>query len=129
MWAAGDAFLYIFIACLFMVPTVFLIWITARFEAFYTAYSKFLLGFSLSAPVCLGVLYLGENRVGESIFTLCSYRLMWLPFILVGMGISRLVARFDRAKRFASYALLIEGLTLVIAVALLIHAWGGPKNR
>jgi hypothetical protein len=127
MWAAGDAFLYIFIACLFMVPTVFLIWITARFEAFYTAYSKFLLGLSLSAPVCLSVLLLGENRVGESLMNLCSYRLMWLPFILVGMAISRMVARFDRAKRFASYALLIEGLTLVIAVALVIHAWGGPK--
>jgi hypothetical protein len=39
------------------------------------------------------------------------------------------VARFDRAKRFASCALLIEGLTLVIAVALVIHAWGGPKNH
>ena len=129
MWAGGDAFLYIFIAGLFMVPTVFLIWVTARFEAFYTAYSKFLLGLSLSAPICLGVLFLGENHVGQSLFTLCLYRLIWLPFILVGMGISRLVARFDRAKRFASYALLIEGLTLVIAVALLIHAWGGPNNR
>jgi len=129
MWAAGDAFLYIFIAGLFMIPTVFLIWITARYEAFYTAYSKFLLGFSLSAPVCLGVLYLGENHVGESIVNLCFCRLISMPFILGGMGISRLVARFDRAKRFASYALLIEGLTLVIAVALLIHAAGGAKSR
>jgi hypothetical protein len=129
MWAAGDAFLYIFIAGLFMVPTVFLIWITARYEAFYTAYSKFLLGFSLSAPVCLGVLYLGENHVGESLINLCFCRLISMPFILGGMGISRLVARFDRAKRFASYALLIEGLTLVVAVALLIHAAGGAKSR
>jgi len=63
MWAAGDAFLVIFIACLFMVPTASLIWVTARFEAFYTAYSKFLLGLSLSAPICLSVLYLGENRM------------------------------------------------------------------
>jgi hypothetical protein len=124
MWAAGDAFLYIFIACLFMIPTAFLIWVTARFEAFYTAYSKFLLGLSLSAPVCLSVFFLGENHVGQSLITLCLYRLMCLPLILVGMGISRLVARFDRAKRFASCALLIEGLTLAIAVALVIHAWG-----
>jgi len=129
MWAAGDALLYVFIACLFMVPTVFLIWVTAKFEAFYTAYSKFLLGLSLSAPVCLSVFLLGENRVGERLINLSLYRLMWLPFILVGMGISRLVARFDRAKKFASYALLVEGLTLVIAVALLIHAWNGPPNR
>jgi len=54
---------------------------------------------------------------------------MWSPFILVGIGVSRLVARFDRAKRLLSYALLIEGLTLAIAVALLIHALGGPKNH
>jgi hypothetical protein len=129
MWAAGDAFLLIFIACLFMVPTVFLIWVAARFEAFYTAYSKFLLGLSLSAPVCLSVLFLGENRVGQSLINLCLYRLMWLPFILLGMGISRLVARFDRAKRFASYALLIEGLTLAIAAALVIHSWGGSRSH
>jgi hypothetical protein len=128
MWAAGDAFLYIFIACLFMVPIVFLIWITARFEAFYTAYSRFLLGLSLSAPVCLTVLYLGENHVGQSLINLCWYRLMWLPFVLVAMGISRMMARFDRAKRFTSYALLIEGLTLAIGVALVVHAWGGRKQ-
>jgi hypothetical protein len=129
MWAAGDAMLWIFIAGLFMVPTAFLIWVTAKYEAFYTAYSKFLVGLSLSAPVCLGVFYLGENRVGDSLFNLCTYRLVWLPFILAGMGISRLVARFDRAKRFASYALLIEGSTLVAAVALIIHAWVGSRNR
>jgi hypothetical protein len=45
------------------------------------------------------------------------------------MGISRLVARFDRAKRFASYAILIEGLTLAIAVALVIHSWGGSRSH
>lgn len=129
MWAAGDAMLYIFIACLFMMPTALLIWVTARFEAFYTAYSKSLLGLSLSAPVCLSVFFLGENHVGESLASLCLFRLMLLPFVLVGMGISRMAARFDRAKRFASYALLIEGLTLAIAVVLVIHAWGGPKNR
>jgi hypothetical protein len=129
MWAAGDLLLYIFIACLFMVPTLYLIWVTAKFEAFYTAYSKFLFVFSLSAPICLSVIDLGEKHVGQSLIGICLYRLMWSPFILVGMGISRLVARFDRAKRFASFALLIEGLTLGIAVALVIHAWGGPRNR
>jgi len=129
MWAAGDLFLDIFIAFLFMVPTVFLILVTAKFEAFYTAYSEFLLGFSLSAPVCLGVFLLGENRVGESLINLCLYRLIWVPFVLMGMGVSRLAARFDRAKRFVSYALLTEGLTLAIAVAMFIHAWGRPTNH
>jgi hypothetical protein len=128
MWAAGDAMLYIFIVCLFMVPTAFLILVTAKFEAFYTAYSKFLLGLSLSAPVCLSVLYLGKNHVGEVLINLCFSRLLCIPFVLVGIGISWLAARFDRAKRFVSYALLTEGLTFAIAVALLIHAWSGPKN-
>ena len=82
MWAAGDALLYIFIACLFMVPTVFLIWVTARLEAIYTAYSKFLLGLSLIAPVCLSVFLLGENHVGQSLITLSLYRLMWSPLFL-----------------------------------------------
>jgi hypothetical protein len=128
MWAAGDAMLYIFLACLFMIPTAFLIWVTAKFEAFYTAYSKFLLGISLCAPICLIVLYFGKNRVGETLINLCFCMLISSPFILLGMGVSRLVARFDRAKRFASYALLIEGLTVTIAVALLIHALVAPKN-
>jgi hypothetical protein len=128
MWAAGDLILDIFIACLFMVPTAFLIWFTARFEAFYTLYSKFLLGLSLSAPVCLSMLFLGEKRVGESLINFCLYRLVWSPLILAGMGISRLVARFDRAKRFASYAVLIEVLTLGIAVALFLHEAGARRH-
>jgi hypothetical protein len=127
MWAVGDAFLAIFIAGLFMVPTALLILLTARYEALYTAYSKFLVGLSLTAPICLVLVYLGENRVGQNIFNISFFRLIGLPLILVGMGISRLAARFDRAKLFASYALLIEGLTLVVAVALLIHAMVGPK--
>jgi len=123
MWAAGDLMLQIFIGCLFMIPTVILIWATAPFEAFYTAYSKFLLGLSLTLPISLSVLYLGGSHVGESLINLSLYRFFVSPFILVGMGISRLVARFDRAKRFASYALLIEVLTLGLSVALLIYRW------
>jgi hypothetical protein len=129
MWAAGDAFLQIFIACLFMIPTAFLVWVIAKFESLYKAYSQLLLGLSLSAPVCLSVLTLGENYIAQSVSIFCLYRLLWSPLILVGIGVSRLVARFDRAKRLVSYAFLIEGLTLAIAVALVIHAWGGPKNR
>ena len=124
MWAAGDALLLIFIVCLFMIPTVFLIWVIARFESVYAAYSQFLLGLSLSAPVCLSVFLLGESQVVQSLGSLCLYRLLGSPFILVGMGISRLVARVDRAKRLVSYTLLIEGLTIVAALALFIHAMG-----
>jgi len=121
MYAFGDVILCIFIACLFMIPTVFLIWVMARVEGFYTAYSQLLVGISLSAPVCLTLFYFGKNHVGDNLRLACLCRLMGSPFILVGIVVSRLVARFDRAKKLVSYALLIEGLTLGVAIALLIH--------
>ena len=129
MWAAGDAFLWIFIACLFMVPTVFLVWVIAKSEPIYKTYSQLLLGLSLSAPVSLALFTLGQNYLAQSVGVLCLFRLVWSPFILLGIGVSRLVTRFDRAKKFVSYALLVEGLTLAAAVVLLIHAWVGPRNH
>jgi hypothetical protein len=129
MWAAGDLFLYIFIVCLLMIPTVFLVWVIAKFEFIYKTYSQLLLGLSLSAPVSLGLLTVGQNYVGQSVGGFCLLRLVWSPFILLGIGASRLVARFDRGKKLVSYALLIEGLTLATAVALYIHSWGGPRNH
>ena len=129
MWAAGDAMLWIFIICLFIVPTVFLVWIIAKFEAIYKTYSQLLLGFSLSAPVCLSALYFGESYLTDGVKNLCVDRLFWSPVLLLGIGVSRLVARFGRAKRLVSYALLIEGLTFATAIALFIHASGGPRSR
>jgi len=126
MAAAGDTLLHLFIGGLFLMPTVFLIVIMAKFEVLYTAYSRFLFGLSLSAPVCLSVVLFGENYVAESLSWICWFRMLESPIVLVGMGISRFAARFDRAKRLASYALLIEGLTLALpitffAVAVFIH--------
>ncbi|MGC1685220.1 MAG: hypothetical protein WA734_06340 [Candidatus Acidiferrales bacterium] len=129
MWAAGDAMLAIFIAGLFSIPSGFLIWVTARFESFYKSYSQFLLVLSLSAPICLSVLALGNGHVAESVTNLSLERLFCSPFVLLGIGVSRLVARFDRSKRLLSYALLIEGLTFALAIALVIHAWGAHQNR
>jgi hypothetical protein len=122
MWAAGDAFLWIFIVCLFMIPTAFLIWVLSKYEVIYGAYSQFLLVVALSAPVCLAVFSLGDTRAIESLASVCLIRLLGSPFIFTGIGISRLVARFDRAKRWLSYALLIEGLTMAGAVGLLVRA-------
>ena len=120
MAAFGNTLLYLFIGCLFLIPTAFLIWTIAKFEALYTAYSRFLFGLSLSAPVCLSVLLFGGNYVAQSLSWLCLYRVLESPIVLVGMGISRFAARFDRAKRLASYALLVEGLTVALAVAAFI---------
>jgi hypothetical protein len=129
MWAAGDAFLWIFIACLFIVPTVLLVWVIAKSESIYKTYSQLLLGLSLSAPVSLALFTLGQNYLAQSVGVLCLFRLVCSPFILLGVGVSRLVARFDRAKRLISYALLVEGLTLATAVVLLIHASSAPYSR
>jgi hypothetical protein len=117
MAAFGDTILYLFICCLFLVPTAFLVWIIARSEVLYTAYSRFLFGLSLSGPVCLSVVFFGENYVAPSLSWLCFFRILGSPIVLVGMGVSRFTARFDRAKRLASYALLVEGLTIALSVA------------
>jgi hypothetical protein len=122
MAAAGDTILHLFIGCLFLIPTAFLIWIIGKSEALYTAYSRFLFGLSLSAPVCMIVVLFGENYVAQSLSWLCFFRVEESPIVLVGMGISRFAARFARAKRLASYALLIEGLTLALPVAAFIVA-------
>jgi hypothetical protein len=129
MYAFGDFVLAIFIVCLLAIPTVFLIWVAAKFEAFYETYSQVLLSLSLSAPVCLGVVALGESALVQSMRVYCFLRLFWSPLILVGMGVSRLAARFERAKKLVSYALLVEGVTLAASVALLIHAWVGSNGH
>ena len=121
MYAFGDLLLGVFIICLFMIPTVFLVWVMARSEAAYTTYSQLLLGFGLSAPVCLGLFVFGKNHVSDNLLVVCLCRLVTSPLVVVGMGVSRFVARFDRAKKLTLYALLVEGLSLGVAVVLLIR--------
>jgi hypothetical protein len=122
MAAAGDALLHLFIGCLFLMPTAFLVWIIAESEVLYTAYARFLFGLSLSAPICLSVVLFGDKYVAQSLSWVCWFRILESPIVLVGMGISRFAARFDRAKRLASYALLVEGLTLALPVVAFIIA-------
>jgi hypothetical protein len=128
MWAFGDAILWIFLACLFMVPTAFLVWVMSKSESVYRTYSRFLLGLSLSAPVSLALFALGRKYFSQDVSNFCLVRLGLSPFILLGIGVSWLVARFDRAKRLVWYALLVEGFTFASAMALFIHSWGGPRH-
>src|SRR5712691_10163462 len=120
--AFGNTILHLFLGCLFLIPTASLIWIIAKSEALYTAYSRFLFGLSLSAPICMSVLLFGEKYVALSLSWLCLFRMLESPIVLVGMGISRFAARFDRSKRLVSYALLVEGLTLGLSVAAFVGA-------
>jgi hypothetical protein len=122
MFAAGDTMLHIFMGCLFLVPTAFLIRIMARSEALYSAYSRFLLGLSLSAPVCFAVALFADKYVPQSLSWFCSFRVEESPIIFLGIGISRVAARFDRARRLASYALLVEGLSLCLPIAAFVVA-------
>jgi len=115
MFAGGDMLLEIFIAFLFMIPTFFLIRIGAHFETPYTAWSKLLLTLGLSAPLCLVLVFLGAAP--GTLTALCLERLLWSPFVLLMILISRFSARFDRAKRVISYALLSEGLTFCGSIA------------
>jgi len=69
MWAAGDALLYIFIACLFMVPNHFVV-VIARFEAFYKAYSQLLVAQPECTTLCKCI-HFGENHVVQTLNILC----------------------------------------------------------
>ena len=118
MYAAGDLFLEMFIFCMLLVPTFLLAWVIRNSEELYTGYAKILVGLSLTAPICLGVLSIpavgqGPMVVGEILMS----RLVGSPFVIAGLAFSRLLARFDRAKRLTFYALMIEILTLVFMVA------------
>jgi hypothetical protein len=120
MWAGGDMMVGVFIFCLFLVPTFFLVLVMRNSEPLYTGYTKVLLVLSLTAPASVGLFAIPMVRNSNSLLGFaCMWRLFGSPFVLVGMAGSRLLARFPRAKRLSSYAALIEGSTLVAMILLL----------
>ena len=126
MYAAGDLMLEIIIACMLLVPTFVLALVLRKSESLYTGYSKVLLGLSLTAPICLGVISIPAVSQGTMLLGwICMDRMFVSPIVIVGLVGSRLLARFDRAKRLTLYALLIEVLTLALAAGLFLFAAGG----
>lgn len=124
MWAGGDMMLGAFIFCLFLVPTFFLVLVIRKSEPLYTRYARVLLGVGLSAPVSLGLIAIPEVNQGQSLLGwVFFWRIMGSPLVFLALVGSRLMARFPRAKRLCSYALLIEGLTLVAMVVF----WFGRR--
>jgi hypothetical protein len=100
MWAGGDMLLGIFIFCLFLVPTFFLILVVRKSEPLYIGYAKVLLVLSLTAPLSIGLLAIPMVRESDSVLGLvCMWRLFGSPFVLAGIAGSRLLAQFPRAKR------------------------------
>ena len=120
MWAGGDLMLELFITGLLLVVTFFLVLVIRKEESAYTMYSKVLLGLSLTAPLSVGFISIDAVSQGTGwLGYACMFRLFASPMVIVGLGGSRLLARFSRAKRLLSYSLIIEGLTLVGMFGLL----------
>jgi len=124
MWAGGDMMLELFICFLLMIPTALLVFVIRKSEAASETYAKVLFGLSLTAPVSvalIAILAIGQSNMILGSF--CLFRLLASPVVVVWLIVSRLLARFDRQKRWTSYALLVEGLTLVLIVALMSGFW------
>jgi hypothetical protein len=124
MFAAGDMMLEVFIAVLLILPTLFLIRLLSGFEGPATVYSKLLLLVALSAPLALGIFVLGETQLPQGLGSSCFLRLLWSPFVLALIVFSRAVTKFQAAKRFASYALVSEGATFCVSLAMVIFSMG-----
>jgi hypothetical protein len=55
-------------------------------------------------------------------------RLFATPIVIAGLAVSRLLARFDRAKRLTSCALLVELGTIALLVALFLFSGGAHRK-
>lgn len=116
MWAFGDWILGVFIAGLFLLPTVFLAWTLAKSEAAYTTYAKVVLGISLTAPLSTALLSIPAVNNGWLLGGPCLYRLLAFPAVVMLEGFSYALARFPRPKKLTLFALLIEIGTLVFNI-------------
>jgi hypothetical protein len=73
MYAFGDLLLGLFIGGLFLVPTLLLVLVIRKSETAYTRYSQTVLGFSLTAPICLGIFLIPPRKRGELVPGLVLY--------------------------------------------------------
>jgi len=120
MWAGGDLILEMFIVGMFLVITFFLMLVITKSETAYTTYAKVLVGLSLTAPFSVAVVSLSALQIEVPVLGwVCMFRLFASPLAVLGFALSRLFARFPRAKKLTVYAFLIETVTLIVMVALL----------
>lgn len=78
MYAFGDLILGLFIGGLFRVPTLLLVLVIRKSEAAYTRYSQTVLGFSLTAPVCLGIFLIPAVNEGTRSWAGFVWVVCWL---------------------------------------------------
>ena len=122
MFAFGDMLLYMFAGLLLLIPTFFLVWMLSRSEESGVSCAKVLLAVALSAPLGLVLMAIGEKMIPGTLLVAAFMRLEWSPFVFAFLLGSRLLARFPRAKRVISFALLTEIATILIAIAILLFA-------
>jgi hypothetical protein len=130
MWAGGDLILELMIVGMLLGMTFFLVLVIKDSETAYTTYSKVLVGISLTAPLSVALISIPAVSHGDFFLTnvlgfACMFRLFASPLIALGIGASRLFARFPRPKKLTVYALAIEGLTLVAMAAFLFSGHSG----
>lgn len=119
MWAGGDLMLELFICGMLLVMTFVLVLVIHNSETAYTYYAKAALATSVTLPVSVGLIAIPAVGGGISVVGwACLFRVFASPIVLVGLAMSRLFARFPRAKRITNYALLIEVLTLVFMLLM-----------
>jgi|SRR5215469_16669765 len=120
MWAGGDLMLEWFICGMLLVVTFFLVLVIYTSETAYTNYAKVLIAVSVTAPASVGLIAIPAVSQGTSLVGwVCLFRVFASPLVLLGLGMSRLFARFPKAKRMTNCALLIEALTLVFMFLML----------
>jgi hypothetical protein len=120
MWAGGDLMLEFFICGMLLAVTFFLVLVIYKHEAAYTHYAKALIALSMTLPASVGLIAIPAVNEGNSLVGwACLFRVFASPMVLVGLAMSRVFARFPKARRMTNYALLVEVLTLVFMVLML----------
>jgi hypothetical protein len=120
MGAGGDWMLELFLVGLLLIPTFLLALIIRNSETAYTRFAQVLLGFGLTAPACMGLMFV--PAIGQSngwLGSLCLYRIFAFPMTSVGLAGCCVLARFKRPRRLILYAILIEILSIVLLFSLI----------
>jgi len=125
MAAFGDEMLTLFVFALAMVLTFFLLRLLAQSDRFYTAYAKVLLAVSVTAPISVAVLAAFHRSL--LVQDVCGERLWRSPCVFTVMAMSRVLGRRTAKKRLMTWALLIEGGTLIVSVAVFMALAGAHE--
>jgi hypothetical protein len=125
MAAFGDEMLTLFVFTLFLGPTFFLLRLMAQSDGVYTVYAKALLVLSITAPISVIVLVLFHRSL--IIQDICGIRLWRSPCVFVVMAMSRVLGRRTSKKKLITWALLIEGGTLIAAAVAFMGLAGAHE--